>query len=90
MFILSIFVPLLRNISISDADASSASLDGPHLGRSPLQYFNSQNGSASSPCVNFVQLSIALSDTIMDTLIANLHTESSFLCDRDCCSLGTL
>ena len=84
------FVPLSLNVSISDAAPGSASQNGPNLGRSPSQYFNSQNGSASFYCVTFIRPSIYFSDVITDALIADLHTKSSFLHARDCCSWGTL
>ena len=53
MFLWYSFVPLFLNISISDAAYVSAYSNGPHLGRSVLQYSNSQNRSTSYSCVTF-------------------------------------
>ena len=79
MFLWSSFAPIFPNVSISDAAAGSASSNGTHLVRSPLQYFNSRNRITSSSCANFVWPYIAFSDAITDVLIANLHTKYRFL-----------
>ena len=93
MSLWSRFLPLFLNATISDADSGSASLNGPHLGRSPWQYFNIQNRSASSSFVTFVRPSIAFSDAITDevtdALISDLQNESIFLRARDCHLWGT-